>query len=110
MSGFHASRTRKCVRVVRGATSNRPKKMCSREQVGKRQLPPLPPAQDANHERRRCPVTNQCVPRDIITIDHEVYEHLGPLHRATADILVSKGKLQVVGGQGEQIPTRAGGA
>jgi hypothetical protein len=40
-------------------------------------------------------VNKQYVARDIIVIDREVYEHLGPLHQATADLLVAKGKCRV---------------
>lgn len=32
----------------------------------------------------------------VIVIDCEVYEHLGPLHRATADLLIAKGKCRIV--------------
>jgi len=31
--------------------------------------------------------------KETIVIDRDIYEYLGPLHRATADILVSKGRL-----------------
>jgi len=41
-------------------------------------------------------VNKQYASHDIILIDREVYEYLGPLHRATADILIAKGKCRIV--------------
>lgn len=41
-------------------------------------------------------MNKQYASHDIILIDREVYEYLGPLHRATADILVAKGKCRIV--------------
>jgi len=41
-------------------------------------------------------VTDRFVPQDVILIDQEVYEHLGPIHRMTADILIEKGKCRIV--------------
>ena len=41
-------------------------------------------------------MNKQYASHDIILIDREVYEYLGPLHRATADILVAKGRCRIV--------------
>ncbi len=47
------------------------------------------------------------VVRDIICIDREVYEHLGPLHQVTADLLVVKGKCRIIGEEaGERAKPR----
>lgn len=39
-------------------------------------------------------MTNYSAPRgnEVFVIEGEVYNHLSPLHRAVADILVSKGR------------------
>lgn len=31
----------------------------------------------------------------IVTIDRDIYDHLGPLHQMTVDILVGKGKWRL---------------
>jgi len=64
--------------------------------VSKRQLPPLPPDPNISRKRGRCRVSKECVGGDIICIDREVYEHLGPLHQVTADLLVVKGKCRII--------------
>lgn len=50
-------------------------------------------------------MNKQYASHDIILIDREVYEYLGPLHRATADILVAKGKCRIVEDRQEDILT-----
>jgi len=52
-------------------------------------------------------VSKDFVVRDIICIDREVYEHLGPLHQVTADLLVVKGKCRIIGEEaGERAKPR----
>ncbi|MDO9540407.1 MAG: hypothetical protein Q7J09_10465 [Methanocalculus sp.] len=31
----------------------------------------------------------------VVTIDRDIYEHLGPLHQMTVDLLIGKGKWQI---------------
>ncbi len=54
-------------------------------------------------------MNEQFVARDIIVIDCEVYEHLGPLHRATADLLIAKGKCRIEGEDKDRNPSPHGG-
>ncbi len=41
--------------------------------------------------------TTQAVINPIVSIDREVYEHLSPLHRAAADLMISHGTCKIVG-------------
>jgi hypothetical protein len=41
--------------------------------------------------------TTRAVINPIVSIDREVYEHLSPLHRAAADLMVSHGTCKIAG-------------